>query len=62
MIGYFKCFDSNKTMSFRVSDKKMLKNYIKILEKVNYLMDIKFDSEPVYCDNEKKYKDTNKDI
>ena len=56
MIGYFKCFDSNKTMSFRVSDKKMLKNYIKILEKVNYLMDIKFDSEPVYCDNEKNIK------
>ena len=56
MIGYFKCFDSNKTMSFRVSDKKMLKNYIKILEKVNYLMDIKFDGEPVYCDNDKNIK------
>ena len=22
MIGYVKCFDSNKTMSFKVSDKK----------------------------------------
>ena len=27
MIGYVKCFDSNKTMSFRVSDKKLLKKY-----------------------------------
>ena len=25
MIGYVKCFDSNKTMSFKVSDKKLLK-------------------------------------
>ena len=51
MIAYFKCFDSNKAMFFRVSDKKMLKNCTKILEKINNLMDIKFDSEPVYCGN-----------
>ena len=25
MIGYVKCFDSNKTMSFKVTDKKLLK-------------------------------------
>ena len=25
MIGYVKCFDSNKTMSFKVSDKKTVK-------------------------------------
>ena len=25
MIGYVKCFDSNKTMSFKVSDNKLLK-------------------------------------
>ena len=30
MIGYVKCFDNNKTMSFKVTDKKMLKNYTKI--------------------------------
>ena len=30
MIGYVKCFDSNKTMSFKVSDNKLLKKYIKI--------------------------------
>ena len=27
MIGYVKCFDSSKTMSFKVSDKKLLKKY-----------------------------------
>ena len=25
MIGYVKCFDTNKTMSFKVSDNKLLK-------------------------------------
>ena len=29
MIGYVKCFDSNKTMSFNVIDKKLLKKYTK---------------------------------
>ena len=31
MIGYVKHFDSNKTMSFKVSDNKLLKKYNKIL-------------------------------
>ena len=30
MIGYVKCFDSNKTMSFKVSDNKLLKKYNRI--------------------------------
>ena len=30
MIGYAKYFDSNKTMSFIVIDKNLLKKYIKI--------------------------------
>ena len=30
MIGYVKCFDSNQTMSFKVSDNKLLKKYNKI--------------------------------
>ena len=33
MIGYVKCFDSNKTMPFKVSDKKLLKKYTKIWRK-----------------------------
>ena len=33
MIGYVKCFDSNKTMSFKVTDKKLLAKYTKIWKK-----------------------------
>ena len=29
MIGYAKYFDDNKTMSFKVTDKKLLKKYNK---------------------------------
>ena len=34
MIGYVKQFDSNKTMSFKVSDNKLLKKYKKIWKKL----------------------------
>ena len=37
MIGYVKCFDSNKTISFKVSDNKLLKKYNKIWERVSNL-------------------------
>ena len=30
MIGYIKCFDSNKTISFKTTDKKLLKKYTEI--------------------------------
>ena len=43
MIGYVKNFDSNKTMSFKVSDNKLLKKYNEIWGKVINLMNIKFD-------------------
>ena len=57
MIGYVKCFDSNKTMSFKASDNNLLKKYNKLWERVSNLMNIEFDSEPVYGDND-KYKKT----
>ena len=53
MIGYVKHFDSDKTMSFKVSDNKLLKMYSKIWEKISNLMNIEFDSKPVYGDNDK---------
>ena len=56
MIGYVEHFDSIKTMSFKVIDKKLLKKYTKIWERVSSLMNIKFDSEPVYGDNDKYIK------
>ena len=48
MICYVKCFDSNKTMSFKVNNNKRFKYILKYGKK--------FDSEPVYCDNEKYIK------
>ena len=56
MIGYVKCFDSNKTMSFKVSDNKLLKKYNRIWERVSKLLSIKFDSEPAYGGNNKYIK------
>ena len=56
IIGYVKDFDSNKTMSFKVSDNKLLKKYNKIWEKVGSLLNIEFDSEPVYGDVDKYIK------
>ena len=56
MVGYAKHFDSNKTISFKVSDNKLLKKYTKIWEKISNLMNIEFDSEPVYGDHDKYIK------
>ena len=56
MIGYAKIFDSNKTMSFKVGDNKLIKKYNKIWEKISNLINIEFDSEPVYGDNDKYIK------
>ena len=56
MDGYVKHFDSNKTMSFKVGDNKLLKKYKKIWEKVSNLMNIEFDSDPIYGDNDKYIK------
>ena len=53
MIGYFKHFDSNKTMLFKVNDNRFLKRCTKIWEKGSILMNIEFNSEPVYGDNDK---------
>ena len=53
MTGYLKCFDSNKTISFKAIDNKLLKKYTKIWENVSSLMNIEFDSEPIYGDNDK---------
>ena len=43
-------------MSFKVSDNKLLKKYNKIWEKISNLLDIKFDSQPVYGNGEKYIK------
>ena len=43
-------------MSFKVNDNKLLKKYNKIWEKISNLMNIEFDREPVYGDNDKYIK------
>ena len=56
MIGYIKHFDSNKTLSFKVIDNKLLIKYTKIWERINNLISKEFDSEPVYGDSDKYIK------
>ena len=43
-------------MPFKVSDNKLLKKYNKIWEKISNLMNIEFDSEPVYGGNDRYIK------
>ena len=56
ITGYVKCFDNNKTMSFKVTDNNLLEKYTKIWRRVSNLMSIEFDSEPVYGDIDKYIK------
>ena len=56
MVGYVKHFDSNKAMSSNVGYNKLLKKYNKICQKHSNLMNIEFDSGPVYADNDKYIK------
>ena len=56
MTGYVRKFNENSTMSFRVEDKQLLKNYNKIWEKIEKLMKIDFESKPVYGDDDKYIK------
>ena len=56
MIGCVKHFDSSKTVSFKVIYNKLLKKYTKIWERVSSLLNIEFDSEHFYGDNDKDIK------
>ena len=56
MTGYTKKFNENATMSFRTSNKQLLKNYNRIWEKVEKLLRIDFESKPVYGDDDKYIK------
>ena len=56
MTGYVKWLDSIKTRSFKAIDNKLLTKYTQIWKKIKNLLNIKFNSEPVYCDNDKCIK------
>ena len=68
MTGYFKKFNENAAMSFRVNNnnnnnnnKQLLKNYSKIWEEIEKLIKITFESKTVYGDDD-KYIKKNKNI
>ena len=56
MTGYVKKFDNDTKMSLSINDKQLLKNYNKILEKIENLMSIEFETKPVYDDKYIKSK------
>ena len=56
MTVHVRKFNENSSMSFRVKDKQLLKNYNKIWEKVEKLMKIGFESKSVYSDDDKYIK------
>ena len=56
MIGYVRKFEDNTTMSFKINDSKLLKKYNQIWKKVEKLLKINFNSEPIYGDNDKYIK------
>ena len=56
MIGYVKYFDDDKVMSFKVTDKKLLNKYNKIWEKVEELLNVEFESKPIYGEDDKYIK------
>ena len=56
MIGYVKHFVSNKAISFKVNDNRLLKKCTKIWKRVSIFMDIEFNNEPIYGDNDNHIK------
>ena len=56
MTGYARKFDDNTTMSFRVNNKQLLKNYDKIWGKIEKLMKIDFENKRIYGDDDKYIK------
>ena len=56
MTGYTRKFDKNVTISFTVNNKQLFKNYNKIWEKIEKLLNIHFESKLVYGDDDKYVK------
>ena len=52
MTGYVRKLEGNTTMSFKISDKQLLKMYNQIWKRAEKLWKIDLDSEPVYGDND----------
>ena len=55
MTGYVRIFEGNTTMSFKISDKQLLKKYNQIWKRVEKLLKIDFGSKSVYGDDNDQY-------
>ena len=53
MSGYARKFEGNTAMSFKVNDSDLLKKHNQIWKKVEKVLKINFNSEPIYDDNDK---------
>ena len=51
MTGYVRKFEDNTIMSFKISNKQLLKKYNQIWKRVEKLLKIDFDSKLVYSDD-----------
>ena len=56
MTGYVKKFDGNTTMYFKINEKQLFKKCNQIWKIIEKLLEIKFDSKPVYGDDQKYIK------
>ena len=56
MTGYVGKLEDNTTMSFKISNKQLLKKYNQIWKRVAKLLKMELDSEPVYGDSDKYIK------
>ena len=56
MTGYVRKFEGNTTMSFKISNKQLLKKYNQKWKRVAKLLKMELDSEPVYGDSDKYIK------
>ena len=56
MTGHARKFEFNLTMSFKTSNKQLLRKYDQIWKRIETLLEIKFDSKPAYGDDEKHIK------
>ena len=52
MTGYVIKIEGNTTMSFKNSDKQLLKKYNQVQERVEKLLKTEFDNKPVCGDND----------
>ena len=56
MTHYVRKFEGIRTMSFKISDKQLLKKHNQVWKRVKMLLKIEFDSKPIYGDYNKYIK------